>query len=101
MSNALFWATNSRFFFLHGTAAELPSDASSITEMILLASMSCGSQHFGHNATCLLGELESSSATTFTRVPHLQRQNANNILAITAPSFWIGLGWGLYVCKKD
>jgi hypothetical protein len=66
-----------------GTAA-LRSNVSSVTEMILLACIACGARHFGHEAICSADGMKPS-ATTFTKVPHLQRHNAT-VLAMTASS---------------
>src|SRR5262249_49750372 len=57
----------------------------------------CGARHFGHNAICSADGLEPASATTFARVPHLQRHNAT-ILLMTASSATRRLRRGLYAC---
>ena len=51
--------------------------------MILSACTACGARHFGHNTICSADGLEPASATTFARVPHLQRHNAI-VLVMTA-----------------
>src|SRR5262245_32860645 len=77
MLNALFWATIRRSFSAHGTAAGLPSDMSSVTEMILSAYTGWRWLQLGHDAIFVSGAaMESASAITFTRMPHLQRQDA-------------------------
>src|SRR4030095_6149432 len=100
MSSSLFWATNRRSFSLQGTAYGLRSNVSSITEMILSACTACGARHFGHDAICSADGLEPASATTFARVPHLQRHNAT-ILVMTASSASGRLRRGLYARDTD
>ena len=59
---------------LGGSVQGWMSDLSSVTEVILFACIVRTSPHFGHDAICIAGNgSEFTLATTFTRVPHLQR----------------------------
>ena len=90
--------TNRRSFYSQRTRAGLKSDVSTVIEMILSAYIWHGSRHVGHDAACVADEAESASATTFTRVPHLQRHNAT-ILAMITPTFSNCMR-GFYACKN-
>ena len=89
--------TNRRSFYSQRTGAGLKSDVSTVIEMILSAYIGHGSRHVGHDAACVADEAESASATTFTRVPHVQRHNAT-ILAMITSTFSNSMR-GFYACK--
>src|SRR5262245_59782597 len=88
MSSALFWATNRRAFSLQQASAGLSWDVSSVTEMIVSASISLAAWHFGQDTVCVASELERVSAMTLMEIPHGQRQNVTLLAMIASSSYF-------------
>jgi hypothetical protein len=76
------------------------SELSSVTEVILVACIVRTSPHFGHDAICIAGNgSEFTLATTFTRVPHLQR-HIDTFATIRASSASCTCAAGFYACEN-
>src|SRR5262245_29684446 len=89
MSSALFWATNRRSFSLQQASAGLSWDVSSVTEMIVSASIALAVWHFGHDTVCVAGGFEPVSAMTLMEIPHGQRQNVTILAMIASSSLFL------------
>src|SRR5262245_27477862 len=90
MSSPLFWATNRCSFSLQQASAGLSWDVSSVTEMIVSASIALAVWHFGHDTVCVAGGLEPVSAMTLMEIQHGQRQNVTILAMIASSSLCVG-----------
>jgi hypothetical protein len=63
--------------------------------MILSARIGCRLRHFGHEAVCVAGGLESISAMTLTEVPHIQRHIATIAVTIASSTSLFDAGFNV------